>query len=111
MTLRLTTGKGKVTFAYTDDSMMAAFEIKSEDPEEKILATLRRVLAFVDAQEGKEQLPVHTPGVTLSGAVPAQAAPVPVMGNGWANLAQQAPPELPADRQGEWELIPPGEQG
>jgi hypothetical protein len=121
VTLNLKLGKGSVTFEYTDDNMTAAWAVKAEDGEEKLLSTMRKVIAFVEAQEGAPALPERIPGMALGMAQTAHPAPAAFpahidqrgqgVGNGWAQFAQQQVPELPADRQGDWEMIPPGEQG
>ncbi|MEV7814271.1 hypothetical protein AB0P05_26630 [Streptomyces flaveolus] len=121
MTLNLKLGKTAVTFEYTHDNMTAAWAVKAEDGQDKLLSTMRKVIAFVEAQEGAPALPERIPGMALGMAQTAHPAPVdpdapvpytptPTVGN-WGQFAQQAPPELPADRQGDWEMIPPGEQG
>lgn len=123
MALNLKLGKAAVTFEYTDDNMTAAWAVKAEDGQDKLLTTMRKVLAFVEAQEGAPPLPERLPGFALGMAqtqhprmvdpdVPVPYVPTePAVGNGWASVVQQAPPELPEDRKGEWEIIPPGERG
>lgn len=115
------TSKGAVRFSYADDAMEALFTLNPGDTEEELVSKLQRMLEFVRARQ--TPLPERIPGMALGMAQTAHPAPVdpdapvpyvpaePVMGNGWANLVQQAAPELPADRQGEWEIIPPGERG
>ncbi|MFF3363571.1 hypothetical protein [Streptomyces misionensis] len=108
MTLKFVPGRSAVKFHHQDDKgMTVAWDLEPSLEGDELVERLRSIVAFMDAQAGKETLPVRTPGAALPGAVPA---PEPVVGNGWANVVPPAAPELPADRQGEWELIPPGEQ-
>jgi hypothetical protein len=102
------TSKGAVRFSYADDAMEALFTLNPSDSEEELVSKLQRMLEFVQARQ--TPLPERIPGMALGMAQTAHPAPEPAVGNGWANLTQPAPPELPADRQGDWEMIPPGEQ-
>jgi hypothetical protein len=108
--LKFTTGRGAVTFQHEDDAMTVAWNLDPSLEGDELLERLRSIVAFMDAQTGREPLPERIPGMALGMAQTAHPAPEPAVGNGWANLAQPAPPELPADRQGDWEMIPPGEQ-
>lgn len=117
--LKLTT-KGAVRFSWVDASMEALFVLRPEDSEEELLAKMKLIVSFVENQ-GKPPLPERLPGFALGmaqTAYPSMTEVVPgtspkAVANGWAPTAGVVPPvpELPADRQGEWELIPPEEQG
>jgi hypothetical protein len=111
--LNLTAGRGAVTFLYSDDNMTASWTVKTEDGEEKLINTMRKVIAFVEGEVAREPLPQRTPGVALEMAQmthPAPVdpdAPVPYMPtNGWAAM-----PPIPPRLEGEVEFIPPEEQG
>lgn len=108
--LKLTT-KGTVRFSWASEAMEAIWALSPSDTEEELLAKMRLIVRFVEEQ-GKPPLPERLPGFALGMAQTAHPAPEPVTGNGWAPTAGVVPPvpELPADRQGEWELIPPEEQ-
>ncbi|MFF4019984.1 hypothetical protein [Streptomyces sp. NPDC001843] len=112
MALTLKLNKTAVTFTYTDDNMTASWTVKSEDGEERLISTMRKVIAFVEGEEDKQPLPERVPGMALGRAQTAQPSMADGQtGNGWAAVVPPAPPELPEDRKGEWEMIPPGEQG
>jgi hypothetical protein len=104
--LKLTT-KTAVRLSWADDSMEAIFTLNPGDSQEELVSKLERIVNFVHDREGKPALPERLPGFALGMAQEAHPAPP---GNGWAVGAQMVPPELPADRQGEWELIPEDEQ-
>lgn len=105
MALTLTAGRGAVTFTYTDDNMTASWTVKSEDGEEKLVATMKKVIGFVEGETERPPLPERTPGLALE--VTQMTHPAPP-GNGWAPYAGAAPavPEIPEDRKGDWELMP-----
>lgn len=124
--LKLTT-KGTVRFSWASESMEAIWSLSPSDTEAELLAKMRLIVRFVEEQS-KEPLPERLPGFALGMAQTAHPRMVPVseaegmamkkerpgsVTNGWAATAGVVPPppELPADRQGEWELIPPEEQG
>lgn len=120
MTLKFTTGRGAVTFQHEDDAMTVAWSLDASLEGDELLERLRSIVAFMDAQTGREPLPQRIPGMALGMAQTAHPAPVDpdapvpytptsVVGNGWAQFAQQAAPELPERLQGEVELIPPEE--
>lgn len=111
MALKLTT-KGAVRLSWADDTMEALFVLKPADSEEELVSKMEQIITFIRSRQGKEPLPGRLPGFALGMAQTAHPAPEPVTGNGWAPYAGTipAPPEIPADRQGEWELIPPEEQ-
>ncbi|MGW2169157.1 hypothetical protein ACWC1C_01340 [Streptomyces sp. NPDC001705] len=112
--LNLKVGKSAVTFEYTDDNMTAAWTVKGEDGQDKLLGTMRKVIAFVEAQDGPPALPERIPGLALGMAqeqYPSMTEVVPGTSpkatNGWA-VAQ---PEIPEHLQGEWELNTPEGEG
>lgn len=124
--LKLTT-KTAVRLSWADDSMEAIFTLNPGDSQEELVSKLERIVNFVHDREGKPPLPGRLPGFALGMAQEAHPAPPgiarwsgEVQGptvsggdpptNGWAVGAQMVPPELPADRQGEWELIPEDER-
>lgn len=102
MALTLTAGRGAVTFTYTDDNLTASWTVKSDDGEEKLLSTMKRVIGFVEGETGLPPLPERTPGVALEMA--QMTHPAPAVTNGWA-----VQPEIPDRLQGEVEMIPPEE--
>ncbi|MFF9268605.1 hypothetical protein [Streptomyces rochei] len=111
MALNLKVGKSAVTFEYTDDNMTAAWTVKAEDGQDKLLGTMRKVIAFVEDQDGPPALSKRTPGASLQAVrevFPAPELPpgVPAYGvpptNGWAG----AVPEIPEDRRADWEYMP-----
>lgn len=106
--LKFVAGRSSVKFHHRDDAMTVAWDLDATLEGDELLERLRSIVAFMDAQTGKEPLPVRTPGLALETAKMAHPAPA----NGWAATAGVMPtaPEIPADRQGEWELIPPEEQ-
>lgn len=109
MALKMLVGRSAVKFHHKDDAMTVAWDLEASLEGDELLDALRRIVAFMDAQTGKEPLPERIPGMALGMAQTAHPAPP---GNGWAPYAGSVPavPEIPADRQGEWELIPPEEQ-
>lgn len=110
MALKLTS-KGTVRFSWADGAgMEALWALSPDDSQEELLAKMRRIVAFVEAQEGRPPLPERIPGMALGMAQTAHPAMEPAVGNGWANVVPPTPPELPEDRQGQWEFIPPGEE-
>jgi hypothetical protein len=106
--LKLTT-KGTVRFSWASEAMEAIWALSPSDSEEELLAKMKLIVRFVEEQQDKPPLPERLPGFALGMAQEAHPAPA---GNGWAATAGIVPvaPELPADRQGEWEFIPPEEQ-
>ncbi|WP_327719865.1 hypothetical protein OG381_34320 [Streptomyces sp. NBC_00490] len=127
MALSLTAGRGAVTFTYVDDNLTASWTVKADDGEEKLIGTMKRVIAFVEGESAAPALPARTPGVALEmtqmthppmvevteeeGMALKKAKPGSVV-NGWAAYAGQAPPapEIPARLANEVEMIPPEEQ-
>lgn len=103
------TSKNAVRFSWTDESMEALFVIKPSDSEEELVEKLSRMLAFVEERR-KPPLPERTPGLALEMTQMAHPAPP---GNGWASYAGETPaaPDLPEDRKGDWEMMPPEECG
>lgn len=126
MALKLTS-KGAVRFSWADDSMEALFVLKPEDSEDELLEKMQRMISFVQDRR-KPPLPERTPGLALEmtqmthprlvpvteeeGMAMKKANPGSVV-NGWAAYAgaDLAAPEIPEDRKGDWELMPPEEQG
>lgn len=120
--LKLTT-KGTVRFSWASEAMEAIWALSPSDTEEELLAKMRLIVRFVEEQHEKPPLPERLPGFALGMAQTAHPRMVEVtegegmalkkehpgsVVNGWAQTAGVVPPppELPADRQGEWELIP-----
>lgn len=102
MPLKLTS-KNAVRFSWVDASMEALFTLNPSDTEEELTEKLTRMLAFVRERNRPEPLPVRIPGVALKAAQETyQALPAPA--NGWAAMA---PTEIPEDRKGDWEFMPP----
>lgn len=125
--LKLTT-KGTVRFSWASPSMEAIWALSPSDSEAELLAKMKLIVRFVEEQHEKPPLPERLPGFALGMAQTAHPRMVEVteeegmaltkehpgsVVNGWAQTAGVIPPapELPADRQGEWEFIPPEEQG
>lgn len=104
MALKLTS-KNAVRFSWVDDSMEALFTLNPSDTEEELTEKLTRMLAFVRERNTPPPLPVRMPGVALQAAQAKYEAP-PAPANGWAAMA---PTEIPEDRKGDWEFMPPGE--
>lgn len=102
MALKLTS-KNAVRFSWADDSMEALFVLRPEDSEDELVEKMQRMITFVQDRR-KPPLPERTPGLALEMTQMSHPAPP---GNGWAAMA--SPPELPEDRKGEWELMPPEE--
>lgn len=114
MTLRLKSTTKAVTVEYIDGRHTSTWNLDASLADDELVDELRRIVAFYDAQTGKEPLPERIPGMALGMAQtqhPAPIdpdAPVPYLPtNGWAAVA---PPEIPEHLQGEVELIPPGEE-
>lgn len=125
--LKFVAGRSSVKFHHKDDAMTVAWDLEASLEGDELLEALRRIVAFMDAQTGKEPLPQRLPGFALGMAQTAHPRMVEVteeeglamkkaqpgsVTNGWAATAGVVlpAPELPADRQGEWEMIPPEEQ-
>jgi hypothetical protein len=108
VTLKLKATAKTAKFEYADGRMTVSWDVDASLADDELVDELRRIVTFYDAQTGKEPLPVRTPGLALETAKMTHPAPA----NGWAATAGVMPtvPEIPADRQGEWELIPPEEQ-
>lgn len=127
MALKMLVGRSAVKFHHKDDAMTVAWDLEASLEGDELLEALRRIVAFMDAQTGKEPLPERIPGMALGmaqtqyprmvevteeeGMAMKKAQPGSVT-NGWAATAGVLPtaPELPADRQSDWEFIPPEEQ-
>ncbi|MEW2498386.1 hypothetical protein AB0942_33365 [Streptomyces nodosus] len=107
MTLKFVTGRSTVKFHHKDDAMTVAWDLDASLEGDELLEQLRSIVTFMDGSRERQALPQRTPGVALEAARsahPAQERPA----NGWAGMAR---PEIPEDRQGDWELIPEEEQG
>jgi hypothetical protein len=122
MALKLKATAKAAKFEYADGRMTVSWDVDASLTDDELVDELRRIVTFYDAQTGKEPLPERIPGMALGMAQTQYPAPdlppgvpaygvQPTVGNGWAALAQEAPPELPERLQGEVELIPPEEQG
>lgn len=120
MALHLKSTAKAAKFEYADGRMTVSWDVDASLTDDELVEELRRIVAFYDAQAGREPLPQRIPGVALGMAQAQYPAPVdpdapvpytPVVGNGWAAMAQEPMPQIPARLQGEVELIPPEEQG
>jgi hypothetical protein len=100
------TSKGTARFVWADDSMEAQWVLRPDDSEEELIRKMKLIIGFVEARG--TPLPERIPGMALGMAQTAHPALKELVTNGWA---QMAPPELPEDRKGDWEMIPPEEQG
>lgn len=105
MALKMNVGRSAVKFHHQDDAMTVAWDLDASLEGDELLEKLRRIVAFMDAQTGREPLPERTPGLALEMAQMTHPAPSAVA-NGWAAM-----PPIPARLEGEVELIPPEEQG
>jgi hypothetical protein len=111
MALKLKSTAKAAKFEYADGRMTVSWDVDASLTDDELVDELRRIVTFYDAQTGKEPLPERLPGFALGMAQTAHPPMEPAVGNGWAALAQEAPPEIPDRLQGEVELIPPGEEG
>ncbi|AXG81136.1 hypothetical protein [Streptomyces paludis] len=102
MALILRATRDKVTFEWEDEEVFTSVTIKSDETDEAMIRKLKRVIALV---EGHDALPVRDP-VPPSLPTPYRP-PVDTSTNGWA--APVSAPELPEDRQADYEIIRPGE--
>lgn len=121
--LKMTVGRSAVKLHHKDDAMTVAWDLDASLEGDELLEKLRRIVAFMDAQAGREALPERIPGMALGMAQEAHPRLVPVteeeglamkkarpgsVVNGWAAHAGKdlAQPEIPADRQSDWEYMP-----
>ncbi|OEJ24303.1 hypothetical protein AS594_07170 [Streptomyces agglomeratus] len=101
--------KTPVRFEWSDGDVETTVTLDPGEDENVLIRKLKRIVALA---EGEPALPTRDPAAP---SLPAPYRPpvhsATVQANGWAELAKPlaAPPELPEDRQGEWELIKPGE--
>lgn len=108
MTLKLKSTARAARFEYEEGKMTVSWVVDASLTDDELVEELRRIVAFYDAQTGREPLPQRTPGVALEMAQMTHPAPAPAQpANGWAAMAQ---PELPERLQGEVELYGPEEQ-
>jgi hypothetical protein len=117
MTLNMKATAKAARFEYSDGSMDVSWTLDASLEGDELLEKLRRIVAFMDAQTGREPLPERIPGFALGMAQTAHPAPVdpdapvpyvptaPVTGNGWAAMGHPVVPE-----GADYELIPPEEQ-
>ncbi len=110
MTLHLKATTRAARFEYTDGSMDVSWTVDASLEDDELIDRLRRIVAFYDAQAGREPLPERIPGMALGMAQTAHPAPSEYQppANGWAAMAQQ--PDIPERLQGEVELYGPEEQ-
>lgn len=125
--LKLKSTTKAVTVEYVDGRHTSTWNLDVSLTDDELADELRRIVGFYDAQTGKPALPERLPGFALGMAQEAHPRMIEVteeegmamkrarpgsVTNGWAATAGvvPAPPELPADRQDEWELIPEDEQ-
>lgn len=121
MTLHLKSSTKAAKFEYTDGSMDVSWTVDASLEDDELVERLRRIVAFYDAQTGREPLPERIPGMAL-GMAQTQHPPmtqdidpgiyttVLPGSNGWAPCAGAGlnPPAVPEGA--EFELIPPEEQ-
>jgi hypothetical protein len=110
VTLHLKPGAKAARFEYTDGSMEVSWTVDASLADDELVERLRSIVAFMDAQTGKEPLPQRIPGMALGMAQtahPPMQEAAPAVGNGWAAMAA---PELPDRLKGEVEMIPPEER-
>lgn len=116
--LKMSVGRSAVKLHHKDDAMTVAWDLDASLEGDELLEALRRIVAFMDAQAGRQALPERIPGMALGMAqeqYPAPAAfPAHIdqrgqgVGNGWAAGAL---PEIPEHAKGEWELNTPEGEG
>lgn len=107
MTLHLKPSSKAAKFEYADGRMTVSWDVDASLADDELVEELRRIVAFYDAQTGKEPLPQRIPGMALGMAQTAHPPMQPTVGNGWAAMAA---PELPDRLKGEVEMIPPEER-
>jgi hypothetical protein len=116
VTLHLKSTAKAAKFEYTDGSMDVSWTVDASLEDDELVERLRRIVAFYDAQTGREALPERIPGMAL-GMAQTQYPPMepvidvgPAPAMGWAQHAGSvsAPPAVPEGA--EFELIPPEEQ-
>lgn len=112
MTLKLKSTPKAAKFEYSDGSMDVSWTVDASLTDDELLEKLRRIVAFMDAQTGREPLPERIPGMALGMTQTLHPepvdpdAPVPYRpANGWAGM-----PQLPPRLEGEVEFIPPEER-
>jgi hypothetical protein len=123
VTLHLKSTTKAAKFEYADGRMTVSWDVDASLADDELVDELRRIVNFYDAQTGREVLPERIPGMALGvaqtqypapagGVDPGIIAALPPA-NGWAATTGVVPtvPEIPEDRKGQWELIPPEEQG
>jgi hypothetical protein len=118
MTLQVKSTAKTVTVEYVDGRHTSTWTLDASLTDDELAGELRRIVAFYDAQTGREPLPQRIPGFALGMAQTAHPEPVdpdapvpytpvaPVTGNGWAAMGHPQVPE-----GADYELIPPEEQG
>ena len=117
MALSLKSTTKAVTVEYVDGRHTSTWNLDASLTDDELVGELRRIVAFYDAQTGREPLPERIPGMALGMAqtahpapvdpdAPVQYVPVPVTGNGWAAMGHPQVPE-----GADYELIPKEEQG
>lgn len=111
MALHLKSTARAARFEYEEGKMTVSWVVDASLADDELVEELRRIVAFYDAQTGKEPLPQRTPGLALEQAQYVHQVPEPAVGNGWAAMAREPVPEIPEHLKGEVELIPPEEQG
>lgn len=128
MTLQMKSTAKAVTVEYVDGRHTSTWTLDASLTDDELAGELRRIVAFYDAQTGREPLPERIPGFALGMAQeshPAMTEAAPAafpahidqrgqgVGNGWAPYAGAKsvginPPPIPEGA--EYELIPPEEQ-
>lgn len=117
--LKMSVGRSAVKLHHKDDAMTVAWDLDASLEGDELLEALRRIVAFMDAQAGRQALPERIPGMALGMAQEQYPAPPgdidpgiravlpPAPANGWAT----AVPEIPEHAKGEWELNTPEGEG
>lgn len=112
LTMRLF--RTRVEFEWDDQEVNSTVTISDQDDQDAVIRKLKRVIALVEGAQAPglagmakalADFGAHAKADAVTGGLPPQT------GNGWAAYAAPVvAPELPEDRKGDWEMIPPEEQ-
>ena len=126
MTFHLKSTAKAVTVEYVDGLHTSTWALTASLADDELADALRRIVAFYDAQTGREPLPERIPGMALGMTQTAHPRMVEVteeqgmamkkaqpgsVANGWAPYAGMTPAPPAVPEGAEFELIPPEEQG